>query len=184
MLGEEKTIHSRKIYEGKIINLRIDQVLLPDGKEHSREIVEHQGSVGILPLLSPDRILLIRQFRKPVEDFIWEIPAGRIEKGENLQDCARRELEEETGYICGSLQNLGVYYPSPGYCTERIHLFVAEQLEKGIKKPEADEFIEVKIFTLKELKTYLEEGKIRDGKTLASLFLYQIKVKPSFLTIR
>jgi len=168
---EEKTSKSRQVYKGKIINLRIDEVILPDGKKAIREIVEHQGAVAAVPLLPGREVILIRQFRKPVEEVIYEIPAGKLEKGEAPRSCAERELEEEIGYRAGKLKKLLSYYPSPGFSSELIHLFLATDLEKKQQNLESDEFLEPVVLKFNEALKMIEEGTIRDGKTITGLLL-------------
>lgn len=168
---EEKTIKSKRIYEGRVIDLRVDEVILPQGKTAIREIVEHAGAVAAVPLLPGGKIILIRQFRKPVEEIIYEIPAGRIEKEEDSRSCIERELKEEIGYRAGKLKRLISYYPSPGFSSELIHLFLATDLEKKEQNLEEDEFLEIVILRFDEALRMIEEGKIRDGKTILGLFL-------------
>ncbi len=168
---EEKTIKSRRIYQGKIINLRVDEVLLPDGKKASREIVEHPGAVAAVPLLPDGKVVLIRQFRKAVEEIIYEIPAGKLELEEKPRQCMERELEEEIGYGAGELKELISYYPSPGFSGEVIHLFLASGLQKKQQNLEGDEFLEVVILKFTEALRMIEEGKIKDGKTIIGLLL-------------
>jgi len=168
---EEKTIKSRRIYQGKIINLRVDEVLLPDGKKASREIVEHPGAVAAVPLLPDGKVVLIRQFRKAVEEIIYEIPAGKLELEEKPRQCMERELEEEIGYGAGELKELISYYPSPGFSGEIIHLFLATHLQKKQQNLEGDEFLEVVILKFAEALRMIKEGKIKDGKTIIGLLL-------------
>jgi len=171
----EKTISKKYIYKGKIVNLRLDRVRLPSGELHTREIVEHRGSVAILPVTSKKEIFLVKQFRKAVGKEIWEVPAGRIEEGESIEECARRELKEETGLLADEIKKLGEYYPSPGYCTEVIHIYLARNLKKSNALPEKDEFIKLKKFSKGEIVKMIEEGEIKDGKTYASLLLFLLK---------
>ena len=168
---EEKTTKSRRVYEGKIINLRVDEVILPNGKKTSREIVEHGGAVAAVPLLPGGRVILIKQFRKPVEEIIYEIPAGRLEREEDPRACMERELEEEIGYRAGELKRLLSYYPSPGFSSELIHLFLATDLEKKKRNLESDEFIEAVTLKFDEALKMVEEGRIKDGKTIIGLLL-------------
>ena len=167
----EKTIKSRRIHEGKIINLRVDEVILPNGKEASREIVEHGGAVAAIPLLPGGRVILIKQFRKAVEKVIYEIPAGKLEREENSWSCMERELEEEIGYRAGELKRLLSYYPSPGFSSELIHLFLATDLEKKKQNLESDEFVETVTLKFDEALKMVEEGRIKDGKTIIGLLL-------------
>jgi len=168
---EEKTIKSRRIHEGKIISLRVDEVILPHGKKAVREIVEHPGAVAAVPLLPGGRVVLIKQFRKPVEEVIYEIPAGKLEREEDSRLCMERELEEEIGYRAGKLQELLSYYPSPGFSSELVHLFLATDLEKKEQNLEDDEFLETVIIKFDTALKMVEEGKIKDGKTIIGLLL-------------
>ena len=170
---KEKTIRTERIYNGKIINLRVDEVVLPNGKKTTREIMEHPGAVAIVPLLSDKRVVLIEQFRKAVEEIILEIPAGKLEKRESPLSCAKRELVEETGYQAGKFKKIISYYPSPGFTTEIIHIFVATNLKRQYKKMnlDEDEFLKVKIVRLDKAIEYIEQGKIKDSKTIIGLLL-------------
>ena len=165
----EKTVERKSIYKGRIINLRVDKVLLPDGREAFREIVEHPGAVAVVPVLPDGKIVLVSQFRKPVEETLLEIPAGKLESGEDAEKCAERELEEETGFRAGKLEKLASFFPSPGFSDERIHLFEAGELQKGIKNTEHDEFIEVVCLTVPEILKLIREGKIKDAKTIIGI---------------
>ena len=166
---EEKTIEREFIYKGRIISLRVDKVFLPNGREALREVVEHPGAVAVVPVLPDGRVLLIRQFRKPVEEAILEIPAGKLEKGEDPKTCAVRELEEETGFRAGELEPIMSFFPSPGFSDERIHLFKATGLIKGEENTEDDEIIETVPLPISEALKLIEEGKIKDGKTIIGL---------------
>jgi len=178
---EEKTISRKNIYQGKIIDLTVEEVILPGGRATTREIVKHSGSVAIVPLVDKDKILLIQQYRKPMEEVILEIPAGRIEKGESLEECARRELQEETGYRPSTLKRLTSLYPTPGYCDEVIHLFLAEELKKGEKNNQEDEFIKQVILNKQQVVKRIKEGQIRDGKTIAGVLLYIISASEEII---
>lgn len=169
---KEKTIKSELVYKGKILNLRVDKVVLPNGRETKREIIEHSGSVAILPLISRDKFLFVKQFRKPIEKTLLEVPAGRIEKGEKLKECARRELMEETSYETSDFKKLASVYLSPGYSSEIIHILLARNLKKSKSNPDDDEFIKTVILNKKEVFDKIIDNKIKDSKTIVSIFLF------------
>lgn len=166
---EEKTMKSEKIYEGKIINLRVDTVELPDKKYSKREIVELSDSVGIIALVE-DSLVLVRQFRKPVEISLLEIPAGKIEINEEPKEAALRELYEETGYKAGNIEYLFEFYTSPGFTDEKMYLFLATDLTEGEAKPATDEYIEVEEIKIKELTEMILRGEIVDSKTIIGIY--------------
>ena len=169
---KEKTSKSELIYKGKILNLRLDKVILPNGREAKREIIEHSGSVAILPLIGKDKFLLVQQYRKPVEKVLLEIPAGRIERGENLKECAKRELMEETGYQANDFKKLASVYLAPGYSSEIIHIFLARNLKKSKPNPDEDEFIKTVTLNKKEVLDKIIDNKIKDSKTIVSILLF------------
>jgi ADP-ribose pyrophosphatase len=162
----ERTLKSKTIYKGSIVNLRVDAVELPGGRKTRREVVEHGGSVAIVAIDSEDRVLLVRQFRSPVGRMLLEIPAGTIEPGEEPIECALRELEEETGYVAREWQHLGGFYSSPGFCTEYLHLFSATELRPGRPVAEAIELVPTPLSQTPEL---ISSGEICDAKSIAGL---------------
>lgn len=169
----EKTISSQQIFAGRIIDVRVDTVELPDGSTSTREIVSHAGAVAILPLDHDGQIWLVRQFRKPLEKELLEIPAGTLEPGESPQDCAIRELEEETGLTAASWQSILSYYSAPGFCDEKLHLFMASELQPGKSHTDQDEFVEVVKMSLVEAYQAIFRGEIVDGKSIiAILYAY------------
>ena len=173
----EKVLSSSIQYSGRAVKLRVDRVRLPSGRETSREIIEHPGSVGILPLLTGDRVLLIRQYRHAVGGPIWEIPAGTLEPGETPLECAGRELEEETGYRARSLKLLFDCYAAPGYSMELMHVFLARGLKPTEQKPEEDEIISVEPVGSERAFRMIRSGQIRDAKTICSLAYVRVSAR-------
>ena len=167
---EERTLDSQRIYEGRVVNLRVDTVVLPSGRETTREVVEHGECVAIVALDSEGNAILVRQFREPVERTLLEIPAGGVEPGEDPAQSAVRELGEETGYHAGKMRSLGGFYSSPGFCTEYLHLFLATELEQGSPSPMEDEMIDVVCVPLSEIPNLVTSGEICDAKSIAGFF--------------
>jgi ADP-ribose pyrophosphatase len=165
----ERTISSQRVYEGRVVNLRVDTVELPDGRTSQREIVEHRGAVVIVAVDHQGRVLLVRQFRKAVEQELLELPAGTLDPGEGAQACALRELQEETGFQAGKLESLGVFYSSPGFCTELLHLFLATELRPGHLSGDDDEDIEVIAVPLAHIPQLIASGEIKDAKSVVGL---------------
>lgn len=166
---EEKTMKSEKVYEGKIVNLRIDTVELPDKKYSKREIVEHPGVVGAIPITDDGYMILVKQFRKAVEKPLLEIPAGKIEINEEPKESALRELHEETGYIPNKMKYLFEFYTSPGFSNEKVYLFLATELIQGEVIPEVDENIKIIKFKIEDLMDMVNRGEINDGKTVIAI---------------
>ncbi len=176
----EKTISSRRIHEGRIINMREDTVLLPSGREAKREIIEHRGAVCVLPVLDDGRIVMVRQFRKPVEEVLLEIPAGGLNAGEDPAKCAEREMMEECMLRPTRLTRLFSCFLAPGYSSELIHCFLAEGLEECEACPEEDENLEIEFHELDDLLAMIDDGRIRDSKTIAALLmLYRRRILAS-----
>jgi len=171
MILEEKQIESRYIYKGKIINLRVDKVELPDGKLADREVVEHRGAVAVVARAPAGGVLLVKQYRHPVGETLWEIPAGKLEQGEAPEECARRELAEETGYYPNQLTHLGCFYTSPGFSSELIHLYLGEQLQRKKSRPAEGELVEAAEIEVKQALEMIKDGKIRDAKTVTGLLI-------------
>lgn len=164
---EEKTIQTETIYDGKIVKLQVDDVTLPDGKTSKRELIKHAGAVGIIPITKDNKIVFVEQYRKPLEKPLVEIPAGKLEDGEEPSVTALRELEEETGYTASTLTFITSFYTSPGFADEIMYLYLADNLEP-IENPAAgddDEFIELLELTLDEAKQYVQDERIHDAKT-------------------
>ncbi|MDD5016400.1 MAG: NUDIX hydrolase [Atribacterota bacterium] len=176
-LFREKTLSTTYVFRGRIINLRQDKVKLPDGRESIREIVEHPGAVIVLALTNDDKIVMIRQFRKPADEVLWELPAGKIEPGEDLKNCALRELEEETGYYSRKIKKLITFFSTPGFCNEKLTLFLAEDLEKRNKNEDADEFIEVELINPKEAIKLVQKNIIKDAKTIIGILYFALSIE-------
>lgn len=170
------TVSSQRIYHGRVLNLDVDRVRFPNGSEGQLELIRHSGAAAVLPFLDephdPEaRILLIRQYRYAADRFLYEIPAGRLEGGEEPIACARRELREEAGCEAASLVSLGGFFTTPGFIDEFIHVFIATGLTRGDPKPEIDEFIHSESHTLLEGLRMIDRGEIVDGKTIIALFM-------------
>lgn len=174
----ERTISSQTIYEGKIITLKVDQVELPNGKTASREIVTHPGAVAVMAITDDNRLVVVRQFRKPLERAIVEIPAGKLEPGEKPDVCAHRELEEETGYTAREMKHVASFYTSPGFADELIHLYRTDGLTAGEAKPDEDEFVELMHITVDEAQQLIASGEIRDAKTIMAVYAWQLEQRP------
>ena len=159
---------SRTVYDGKLFDVTVER-----WGEHEREIVEHPGAVAIVAVDSDDTVALVRQRREAARKLLLELPAGTLEEGESPLESARRELEEETGLTGGTWRELAAFYTTPGFCRERMHLFIAEGVERGDARPEDDEDLEVVRWRVDEIPARLSE--IEDAKTLAGLLLYLSK---------
>lgn len=169
-------LSTRRAYTGKVINLDVDTVQFPDGSKGELEMVRHPGASAILPFLTDPsgddpQVLLIRQYRYAAEEVLYEVPAGRLEPGEDPADCAARELREETGCSAESIEHLYTTYTTPGFTDEKIHVFMATGLTRGETGHETDEFIELETLTLSRALELVRSGEIKDAKTaLAILF--------------
>lgn len=169
-----KRLTHRVGYRGRLLTLEVDRVVEPGGVEVDREVVRHPGSSVLLPITDRGDLVLVRQYRYAVGDFLWEVPAGHIEAGERPDEAARRELVEETGFYPHHLQELVSFYPAPGFTDEKMHLFRATELEERKRTPEEDENIEVRLFEPEEALRMVAGREIADAKTLVALsFLEQ-----------
>ena len=163
-----RVVASQEIYKGRIFRVRVDTID-DGGRERKLEIVEHPGSFAIAALTADERLVLVGQYRHAAGQMLWEIPAGTAEPGEACEDGARRELREETGYTAGRLEPICTAYPTPGYSSERVHVYLAEDLRSGNAEPEEDESIEVREVTLQEASSMQAGGLIVDMKTILAL---------------
>jgi ADP-ribose pyrophosphatase len=174
---EEKTLKSEEIFSGKVISLHLQDVELPNGKKSKREIIKHPGAVAILAVTDDNKIVMVEQYRKALERTIVEIPAGKLEKGEEPAVCAERELEEETGYVCESLELLTSFYTSPGFADEIVHVYLAKGLTKKENSAalDEDEFVNLEELTVEEAIQYIKEQKIYDAKTIYAVQYLQLQ---------
>ena len=166
---QEDVIARKRVFDGKLVKLDHLTVRLPNGEQSEREIVEHPGAAAVVALDGHDRVLLVHQYRLAARRVLREIPAGTLEPGEDPSACARRELQEETGYSPGKLEPIGGLYVAPGYTTEYIHLFLAQDLTHAPLAADDDEFIEVEQLPLGEALAMIDSGDIVDGKSIAGL---------------
>ncbi|MDK8275991.1 MAG: NUDIX hydrolase [Peptoniphilus duerdenii] len=167
----ERTIKSEKVYSGKILSVKLSTVELPDQKYSKREIVLHDNAVAVVAI-QDDKILLVKQYRISVDKIIYEVPAGMIEHDENPKDAALRELEEETGYRAKNIEYLTEFYSTPGFCTEKLSIFYAKDLEFVGQNLDEGENLEVVEMPLEEAMSMIESGEIMDGKTISSILFY------------
>lgn len=170
----EKILKSERVYDGKIINLEITSVTLPDGKPATREIVRHPGGVGVVALDDEKNIYLVKQYRVPYDDILLEIPAGKLDKGEEPLLAAKRELSEETGLTTDDIKYIGDFYPTVGFCDEILRMFVATGLKQGNAAPDEDEFVSMVKMPFSEAVELVVNGKIKDGKTIAAILKTKI----------
>jgi ADP-ribose pyrophosphatase len=173
----EETLSSEIIYRGRAIGVRVDQVQMPGGRVTTREIVEHADCVAIIAIDDSNNLLLVNQFRKPVEKELLEIPAGGIEPGENPADCVRREMREETGYLPCKVERLGGFYSTPGYCTEYLYLYLATDLVPSPLQAEDTEGVQLKRVPPDEITGLIDSGAICDAKSIAGLLIYLKRLK-------
>jgi ADP-ribose diphosphatase len=163
---------SKVMFRGAVFGVRRDEVVEPGGVRVTRDTVTHMGSVVVLPVFANGDILLIRQYRHAVGKYLWELVAGRVERGESLVAAARRELLEETGYTARRFRRLLTAYPTPGFVSESMTIFVAEGLREGVSRPEADEKILARRWSRREIATWMRSGQLRDGKSIAGILYY------------
>ena len=158
-----------QVYSGRVVGLSVETIILPGGRETTRELVQHPGAAAIVPMLSPREVVLIKQFRYCVKKSLWEIPAGTVEAGETAMACAERELTEETGYRAGRMRHLGSFFTTPGFCNEIVHLFYATDLKPSRANLDKDEQLEVHTVALEDALHMIESGEIADAKTIVGL---------------
>jgi ADP-ribose pyrophosphatase len=167
-----KVLERRKIYQGRVVRLDVDKVVEPSGLHATREVVKHAGSAVVLPVFSDGRILMIRQYRYAAKDYLWELVAGHVERGEKVLRTAQRELAEEAGCTARKWTEMCSFFPSPGLSTELMTVFLAQGITQGTATPEDDERIRVRRFSLSVVDGMIRRGLVRDGKTIAAILLY------------
>ena len=170
-MAEETTLDTRRIYSGKIIDVRIDTVRLPDGRTSQREIVEHGHSVVMVPVNHEQSVLLVRQYRQAPEKALLEAPAGGLEAGETPEEGVLRELQEEIGFTAGSLERMAGFWVAPGFCTEYMYAYIATDLRPSTLAPDEDEDIEVVPVQIARIPDMIRSGEIEDAKTIAALLM-------------
>lgn len=171
---KEKFLNSKVVFKGNLLNVFADKVELPNGKVASREYIKHPGAVAVVPITQEGNIVLVRQYRYPIGNVLLEVPAGKLDKGEEPDICALRELEEETGYVAKSIKKIASIYTTPGFTDEVIHLYIAENLTLSNPHPDEDEFLDVEIYSKEEIKTMIADGRINDAKSMLALLLAKI----------
>ena len=166
-----RRLSTRRVHEGKVLSLDLDEVEEPGGVRATREVVRHHGSVAALPVRADGSIVLVRQYRYPVDESIWELPAGRLDPGETPEAGIQRELREEIGQRADGLEKIAFFYTTPGFCDESMHLFRATALVDDRKDADDDERIEIGTFTLEQARKMIAGGEIKEGKTLVAVLL-------------
>jgi len=183
MKMREKTLKRRRIFKGRNIDFYCDSILLPDGKTASREYTSHPGATAVVPFLGRDNIVLVKQYRYPVDRITLEIPAGKLAKGESSLNCVRRELLEETGYRARRIRKLTSYCPSTAFSTEILHIYVADRLKLTERSPDEDEFIESVTMPFRKALGLVYRGVVNDSKTMIALLYCEILMKENRLKL-
>ena len=173
----EKQVETKKVYEGIVINVRRDTAELQNGNRAEREVVEHPGGVGIVPVTDDNKILMVRQYRYPMEEEVLEIPAGKLSYGEDPFECAKRELSEETGCTAGRYVDLGKIYPSPGFCKETLFLYLAMDLQRGEMHLDENELLSVEEIDIDALVSMVMNNELTDAKTVIGILKARVYLK-------
>lgn len=176
-----KILKSDKIFNGKVFDIQVDQIEYDSGNSGVREIVIHPGGAVALAVTDNDKIILVKQFRYPFQKTLLELPAGKLDEGEDPEKCAVRELEEETGYKPGTVKKLGAIYTSPGFCSEILHIYLAENLKEGVhNREEGETDMEVLELTLEDIEGKIASGEIVDAKTISGIHYYKLYLEGKY----
>ncbi|MDR1217910.1 MAG: NUDIX hydrolase [Oscillospiraceae bacterium] len=167
----ERRVSGESVFTGGVFSARRDVAELHNGKLVTREVVEHSGGVVVVPVTDGRGVVMVRQYRYAVKEELLELPAGRLEPGEGHPEAARRELSEETGCEADGLRYLGAIYPSPGFCEETLHVYLATGLRSGETHPDEDEFLTVETVPLREIRNMIAKNQIKDAKTIAGIYM-------------
>ncbi len=171
-----KITESKTIFKGFVFDVKVDQIEYNSGNKGVREVILHNGGAVVVPVKDDGKIILVKQYRYPFDEFMYELPAGKLELNEDPKECATRELTEETGYSSDSISSLGKIYTSPGFCNEILYMFLAKNLKAGNhNREEGEDGMEVFEFTLEEVNKMITDGKIVDSKTISGIHFYQIQ---------
>ena len=170
----EKLYKRNRIYKGSAVGFSADRIVLPDGKLATREYLEHPGAVAVIPFTKKGSIILVKQYRFPVRKITYEIPAGKLDRGERPLSCVQRELEEETGFKAGKIWKLLSFWPTPAFSNELLHIYAAKDLKAARKNPDEDEFIEHIEVPFQKALSWVKSGKIRDSKTVIALLFWAV----------
>jgi ADP-ribose pyrophosphatase len=168
----EKTLSSKIVFDGRAVKLRVDTIQMPDGRQTTREIVEHGACIAVVAVDAQDNVLLVSQYREAVKKELLEIPAGGVDPGEDVETAVKREMQEETGYLPQKVENLGGYYLAPGYSTEYLHLYAASYLVPNRLVAEDTEGINLVRVPVSQIRKLLRSRKICDGKSIAGLYMF------------
>lgn len=173
-MEDYKVVGSKPVFNGKILKVRVDEIRMPSGNVVEREVITHGGAVGIVPVTEEKKIILVSQYRHPVDRLLLEIPAGKLDPGESPEDCARRELVEETGLAPGRLEKLSTFFTTPGYSNEVFHLYAAEDLIAEVADEPEEDIVGTSEVALPEAIQMIQDGRIEDGKTIAAIGMIKI----------
>jgi ADP-ribose pyrophosphatase len=172
----EKFFKQKIIHRGKAVNFFVDEIILPNGKHATREYIDHPGAVAVLAFVAKNKIILVEQYRHPVKQTTFEIPAGKLDKGESIIACVKRELQEETGFVAKHVKKICEFWPTGAFSNEVLHVFTADKLIKAKKAPDDDEFLRSRVMDIKQALKWILNGKIKDSKTIIALLMWKFSI--------